>query len=84
MNTGLLVLFIVAAVGFVILWKNGQILRLRVYVDETREELRKCAWPTRDELKGSTIVVIISVAALAVFTFLVDRVVSLLVLFIAR
>jgi preprotein translocase subunit SecE len=51
---------------------TGQLLRLSNYVQETREELKKCTWPTWAELKGSTVVVIISVALLGLFTVVVD------------
>ena len=46
----------VAAVGvvFALMWWKGYLLKLRNYLDQTREELRKCTWPTWDELKGST------------------------------
>jgi hypothetical protein len=49
----------VALIGaaFAILWWQGQLTRLAAYVEETREELKKCTWPTWDELKGSTVVV---------------------------
>ena len=43
-------------------------------MQETREELRKCTWPTWDELKGSTVVVMISILLLGVFTVVVDLV----------
>ena len=38
----------------------------------TVEELRKCAWPTWDELKGSTVVVSITIVLLGVFCYAVD------------
>ena len=47
---------------FVMLWRKGYLLQLTNYVQQTREELRKCTWPTWDELKGSTVVVMISIA----------------------
>ena len=59
---------------FGLLWWQGQIQRLAVYVQETREELKKCAWPTWDELKGSTALIIVMVALLGAFVVLVDRV----------
>jgi preprotein translocase subunit SecE len=45
---------------------------LPAIVQETREELKKCTWPTWEELKGSTVVVIVSVGLLGVFTVVVD------------
>ena len=50
-------------------------LQLTDYVQQTREELRKCTWPTWDELKGSTVVVTISIVLLGGFIVLVDQVV---------
>lgn len=42
------------------------------YWDETVMELKKVTWPSKDEIKGSTIVVIITSIILAAFTGLVD------------
>ena len=68
----LLIWVVVVAVVFGVLWRTGQLLRLTNYVAETREELKKCSWPSRDELKGSTVVVILSILLLGVFTIVVD------------
>ena len=64
----------VAAIGaaFTYLWRKGYLLKVSNYVVETREELKKCTWPSVDELKGSTVVVIISLAILSAFTVGVD------------
>jgi preprotein translocase subunit SecE len=67
---------VVATVIFTILWRQGAFLRLSTYVSETMEELRKCSWPTWDELTGSTLVVIIAVGILGLFTYVVDLVVG--------
>jgi preprotein translocase subunit SecE len=56
------------------LWWQGQIQRLAVYVQETREELRKCSWPSWEELKGSTLLVFLCVAFLGVFVYVLDQV----------
>jgi len=53
---------------FGFLWWKGHLARLANYVAETREELKKCTWPSWDELKGSTVVVVISIVILGVFT----------------
>ncbi len=72
-----------AVVGtiFVVLWRKGYLLQLTNYVQQTREELRKCTWPTWDELKGSTVVVSISMLILGVFVVVVDRVFFALFMF---
>ena len=64
---------------FAILWWSGNLARLTTYVQETREELKKCTWPTWDELKGSTVVVTISIAILGVFTVGIDLVIAMVV-----
>jgi preprotein translocase subunit SecE len=63
---------VVIAVIFAILWWSGQLVRLKTYCDETWIELQKCNWPTWNELKGSTVVVMISIAILGGFTVAVD------------
>jgi preprotein translocase subunit SecE len=68
---------IVVAMGiFTYLWREGAFLRLSGYFRETQEELKKCTWPTWDELIGSTVVVMVSVALLGGFTVGVDFVVT--------
>ena len=60
------------------LWWQGQIRRFAVYIQETREELKKCSWPTWQELKGSTVVIAISIALLGGFIMAVDQCLSLI------
>jgi preprotein translocase subunit SecE len=74
----------VLAAVFAGLWFTGNLAKLRNYVLETREELRKCTWPTVDELKGHTLIVIISVLLLGLFTIGVDQVVFKFVTMVVR
>jgi len=64
----------VIGVIFGILWWQGQLKRFSVYWQQTTEELKKCTWPTWTELKGSTVVVSISILLLGLLTFVVDQV----------
>jgi len=64
---------VVAAI-FGFLWWRGHLKQLAIYVQQTREELKKCTWPTWDELKGSTVIVMISIIILGLFTVAVDQV----------
>jgi len=57
---------------FAFLWYKGQLARFANYVELTREELRKCSWPTWTELKGSTVVIAIAILLLGGFTIVVD------------
>ena len=72
-------LIVVVMLAFTILWRQGAFLRLSGYWAETMEELKKCTWPTWEELMGSTAVVIVSVGALGGFTVGVDYVVTRLI-----
>jgi len=47
--------------------KKGLLDRIRFFFLQTREELVKCSWPTRDELKGSTWMVLAAVFMLGFF-----------------
>ena len=66
----------VAVVGviFGFLWWQGHLKRFAAYWQQTMEELKKCTWPTWDELKGSTVVVSISILLLGLLTFIVDQI----------
>jgi len=64
----------VIVIVFAILWWKGQIRRIAVYCQETTEELKKCSWPTWTELKGSTTVIVITIALLGAFTVVVDEI----------
>ena len=44
----------------------------RIFVGEMVGELQKATWPTRTELRDSTIVVIVAVVLLGVFTSISD------------
>lgn len=53
--------------------------KITKFLKEVNAELRKVTWPTKDELIGSTIVVIVVSLILAVFIGVVDRVLASLV-----
>ncbi len=53
---------------------NNWLAKTRQFISDTVNELRKCSWPNRAELFESTILVIVTVAMLAIFVSLVDLV----------
>jgi preprotein translocase subunit SecE len=73
-NLWTIIWIVVIGGGFIWAWRGGQLARLTVFVGETREELRKCNWPTWNELKGSTVVVMIAIFLLGGFTVAADAV----------
>ena len=48
--------------------------RLTDFVKDVRVEATKVSWPTRLELRDSTTVVIVTVLMVAVFLFVIDRI----------
>jgi preprotein translocase subunit SecE len=81
--TTILIWVVVIGAAFAYAWWKGYILKFRDYWNATVEELRKCSWPTWDELKGSTLVVSISIALLSIFTVAVDYAFAYLVRWIS-
>jgi transcriptional antiterminator NusG len=75
-NTSIIIWAVVIGGIFAYLWWQGQLKRLTVYVQETREELKKCSWPSWEELKGSTAVIVFSIALLGGFTVAMDHILA--------
>ena len=63
---------VVVAVVFGVVWKQGYLARISTYVGETRDELKKCAWPTQNELWQSTLLILTTIAIMGLFTVVVD------------
>ena len=57
---------------FAVAWRKGYLMRLSNYLQATQDELKKCTWPSADELKGSTVVIMITIALLGAFTVFAD------------
>ena len=74
MNDSIKILIWVVVIGalFGVLWWQGHIRSLANYFQETREELKKCSWPTWEELKGSTTLIIIMIALMGGFIVVID------------
>ena len=58
---------------------NTFIEKIKLFISETRTELKKVTWPTREELKESTRVVIVSTFIVTIFVGVVDQVLSRIV-----
>lgn len=53
--------------------------KIKKFLSEIRAELGKVTWPTREELKGSTKIVIISTFIVSIFIGVVDRILTLII-----
>ena len=51
--------------------------QVREFVKEVQVESTKVSWPTRNELRDSTVVVIVAVLLVSAFVGIVDRVLAL-------
>jgi preprotein translocase SecE subunit len=71
-----LIWFAVMGAIFVFAWKQGHLARLTTYVAATQQELKKCNWPSRDELIQSTVLIFIVIGLLGLFTMTSDFVVT--------
>ncbi|MCR4438861.1 MAG: preprotein translocase subunit SecE [bacterium] len=49
------------------------------FLREVKIEMAKVSWPTREELKGSTTIVIVTTLLFAVFIFITDQIISRIV-----
>jgi preprotein translocase subunit SecE len=48
--------------------------KINKFFQEVRQEMSKVSWPTRQELKGTTIIVMVLTIILSVFIWLSDKV----------
>ncbi len=53
------------------------IQKSKKFVNDVVVEMKQVSWPTRDELRGSTLVVIVTVIIVSIFIGIVDRILSL-------
>jgi preprotein translocase SecE subunit len=53
--------------------KDGQKVGVGEFIKQTREELDKVSFPSSEDVRGTTIIVIANVIFFAIFLFLVDQ-----------
>jgi preprotein translocase subunit SecE len=53
--------------------------KIRKFFSEVKVELRKVTWPTREELKGSTRIVIIATFVVTLFVGFIDQLLTLII-----
>ena len=53
--------------------------KIRKYFSEMKGEMKKVTWPTRDELKESTKLVIIATFVVTLFIGVIDQMLTLLI-----
>jgi preprotein translocase subunit SecE len=53
--------------------------KIKNFLSETRAEMRKVTWPTRDELIESTKIVIIATFVVTIFIGIIDQILTLII-----
>jgi len=48
--------------------------KINKFLQEVKQEMSKVSWPARDELKGTTIIVLVLTIILSIFIWLTDKV----------
>jgi preprotein translocase subunit SecE len=52
------------------------VAKVRQFAQDVQLEMKKVTWPSREELRGSTMVVIVMVILISIFIGIVDRILS--------
>lgn len=58
--------------------------RFNTFLKDVRVEARKVTWPTKEELWESTWVVLVTVAIISLFIFVVDKIMQMLVTLVLK
>lgn len=53
--------------------------KIRIFIENTMEEMRKSSWPSKDQLLESTLLVFVVFVALAAYCAGIDRILYLIV-----
>lgn len=49
------------------------VAKIKKFVNEIVSEMKKVSWPTKEQLRESTIVVLVMTGIITLFTFIVDE-----------
>lgn len=76
--TWIVVLVVVAALAGLVFWllRAGHWARFVTFLSEVRTEMRKVSFPTRDEVIGTTIVVVVTSVIFAIYLWIADLVIQ--------
>jgi preprotein translocase subunit SecE len=53
--------------------------KIKDYINDVTKEMKKVSWPTREQLRESTVVVLVTTMIITAFVYVVDLVMSTLV-----
>jgi preprotein translocase subunit SecE len=81
MTTGQWVFLAILAICALLAWAYRVkvlelIEKIRTFYREVKGEMRRVAWPTRDEVIGNTVIVLVTASALGVLIFIADGILT--------
>ena len=76
--TWVTVLVVVAVLAGLVFWllRGGHWAKFVTFLGEVRQEMRKVSFPTRDEVVGTTVVVIVTSIIFAIYLWIADLVIQ--------
>jgi preprotein translocase subunit SecE len=55
------------------------VAKIKKFANEVVAEMKKVSWPSQEQLKESTVVVIVVTGIITLFTFIVDELMTLII-----
>jgi preprotein translocase subunit SecE len=55
------------------------VAKIKKFVNEVVAEMKKVSWPSKEQLRESTVVVIVVTGIITAFTFVVDEIMTLVI-----
>ena len=52
--------------------KTFDMIKIRSFIEETMEDVRKCSWPNKDQLFESTLLVLFALVVVSAFVAAID------------
>jgi len=53
--------------------------KIKKFVNEVVVEMKKVSWPNKEQLKESTVVVLVMTGIITLFTFIIDEIMTLII-----
>lgn len=53
--------------------------KIKKFVNEVVAEMKKVSWPSKEQLRESTVVVIVVTGIITLFTFIIDEIMTLII-----
>jgi preprotein translocase subunit SecE len=53
--------------------------KIKKFVNEVVVEMKKVSWPNKEQLRESTIVVLVMTGIITLFTFIIDEIMTLII-----